>query len=290
MFIDEHAGSRPLAARMGIADGGHVHAHKLELGAHVGAEELSCVIRVVAEHMFCRHPGHLVAGRDQTENLLVPQCTFTDGVDVRVAGAAVVVDHDAAAFANLQHALTGQRILRTDAGGEQHDVGFQRLTIGKTHAMAAAFARLDTLGVLAGVHGHTQLFDLAPQHGAAAIIHLYRHQARCELHHMGGQTHVTQSFGGFKPEQTATNHGADLGAGARGTDRFQVLDGAINKAVVAVVALNRRHERIGPGGQDQRVVVVNLAAAGGDAAGLAVDREHTFAKMQGDVVVGEEIV
>ena len=84
---------------MGIADARHIHAHQLELGGHVRAEEGRVV---VARNRLRRDLRHLVAGCDQAVDLFLPQRTFPDGVDACVGGAAVVVDADAAAFAHRQ--------------------------------------------------------------------------------------------------------------------------------------------------------------------------------------------
>jgi hypothetical protein len=84
---------------VGVADAGHVHAHQLELGAHVGAGKAGIGL---AGDVAGHHAGHVVAGGDQAEELLLPGGAFADGVDVRVAGAQVVVHRDAAALADCQ--------------------------------------------------------------------------------------------------------------------------------------------------------------------------------------------
>ena len=51
------------------------------------------------------------------------QRALADGEDVRVAGAAGVVDDDAAALADGEADVAGQLVARPDAGGEDDHVG-----------------------------------------------------------------------------------------------------------------------------------------------------------------------
>ena len=48
----------------------------------------------------------------------------------------------------------------------------------------------------------------AAQHAAAVVIHLHRHQARGELHHVGLEAEVAQGLGAFQAEQAAAHHHA----------------------------------------------------------------------------------
>jgi hypothetical protein len=80
------------------------------------------------------------------------------------------------------------------------------------------------------VHLHAQALDLAAQHAAAAFVHLHRHQARGELHHMGFQAQVAQGLGAFQPQQAAAHHHARAGLAPR-RHGFQVFDGAVDEAV-----------------------------------------------------------
>ena len=264
---------------LGVADAGHIHAHQLEFGAHVGAGE-ACV--ALAGQVAGGHAGHRVARGDQAEGLVPPGCAFADGVDVAVAGAAVVVHRDAAAGAHRQGVLAGELVPRADAGGEHDHVGLQVAAVGEHHAVAGAGPVGDLHGVAAGVHLHPEGFDLAAQHAAAVVVHLHRHQARGELHHVGLQAEVAQGLGAFEAEQAAAHHHAAPGAGAAFGHAFQVFDGAIDEAVGAVVAAHRRHEGHRAGGQHQLVVGQHLAVGGGDGlvapvdgagAGLEAERE-----------------
>jgi hypothetical protein len=238
---------------VGVADGGHVHAHQLELGAHVGAEEflVMAVQQVVAGDI-----GHAVAGRDQPVNLVVPQRAFANGVNVFVAGAADVVDGDAAARADGEAGRLGQFVTRADTGGEQDHVRFQHLAVGELHGVTAGFAVHDFLGVALGVDADAQRFDLAAQQAAAAVINLHRHQPGREFDDMGLQAQVLQRLGGFQPQQAAAHHHAHLRLGGGIANGFQVFNGAVDQAAFAVVARHRRHEGIGAGGQHQLVALL----------------------------------
>src|SRR3546814_3969830 len=74
-----------------------VDADELQLGAHVGTFELQ---RRVAGNVIGGNARHLVAWRDQTVDLAVPQRAFADRVDIRIGGATGVIDDDAAALAD----------------------------------------------------------------------------------------------------------------------------------------------------------------------------------------------
>ena len=67
-----------------------------------------------------------------------------------------------------------------------------------------------------------------------------------------------------------------------GADRVEVVEGAVDVAARQVVAGHRRHERVGAGGQHQRVVVDALAVGGDHRLGGAVDRGDPGAQPQLD--------
>ena len=74
------------------------------------------------------------------------------------------------------------------------------------------------------------------------------------------QPEGAQRVRGFQPEQTAADHHADRraaaleGGGGAGTNRVEVVEGAVHVTDRQVTARYRRHERIGSGRQHQRVV------------------------------------
>ena len=143
--------------------------------------------------------------------------------------------------------------------------------IGKHHAVAGARAIGDLLRVAARVHLHAQALDLGLQHPAAAFVHLHRHQAGGELHHMGFQAHIAQGLGAFQPQQAAANHHARAGLGPCGLHGFQVFDGAVHKAVRAVAPRHLGHEGVGACGQHELVVRHDFAILCGDGIGAPVN-------------------
>ena len=66
---------------VGIADGAHIHPQQLELGAHVGAGKGRAGVFVQSGRQGARHG---VTRSHQSEDAIVPERAFTDGVNVRV--------------------------------------------------------------------------------------------------------------------------------------------------------------------------------------------------------------
>src|SRR5699024_8387980 len=75
-----------------------------------------------AEDLVDGHLGHRVAGADEAPDAVLDAGHLTDGVDVRVRGAAAVVDDHPAPLANRQAGVAGEFVARPDAGGEDDDV------------------------------------------------------------------------------------------------------------------------------------------------------------------------
>ena len=147
-----------------------------------------------------------------------------------------------------------QRILRPDAGGKHDDIGFHGLAIGKTQHMLVLGAGFDAGGGLAGVHTHSQRLDMAAQHAAATLVHLHGHQSRRELDDMRLQTQVDQRLGRFEAQQSTADDRAAARIARGLANGHQILDGAVDEAILAVATGNGRHEGIGSGGQHQLVV------------------------------------
>ena len=197
-----------------------------------------------------------------------------------VTGAASTVDGHATARADGQHALAGQLVARTDAGGEHDHVGLQPGAVGKHHAVPRPGPIGDLLRIAASVHLHAQLLNLGAQHAATAFIHLHSHQPRRELHHMRFQAHVAQCLGAFQAQQPTAHDHACLGLGAGGLHGLQILDGAIDEAVFTVAPRNLGHKRIGACGEHQLVIAEHLAIRGGDGAAATVDGRSTGGEPQ----------
>ncbi len=61
---------------------------------------------------------------------------------------------------------------------------------------------------LAGVHAHTELFDLPAQNATAPVVDLHRHQPRREFDHVGLQSKIVQRLGRLQTEQATADHDA----------------------------------------------------------------------------------
>ncbi len=105
--------------------------------------------------------------------------------------------------------------------------------------------------------------DLAAQLVTAHRVELFGHQHRSELDHVRFHR-AFQRAGGFQPQQSAADYRTAFAAARAGFDGVQVFDGAVNEAVTAIRAFNRRDPRIGAGGRDQLVVIDGAAGVGVD--------------------------
>ncbi len=105
-------------AAMRVTKRRHLHPQQFQSGTHVRAAEGGGFSR----QMPGQHACHLIAWRDQTEDLTVPQCAFTNGKHLFIAGLAAIVNLNAAARSQRQARFTCQLIARPDTGGEQHQI------------------------------------------------------------------------------------------------------------------------------------------------------------------------
>ena len=98
------------------------------------------------------------------------QRTLTDGVDVRIGGSTVAVDHHAASFPDLEARGACQFVSWSYSGGKHNQVRFELAAVGETNAMRASLAIHDLGGVLSCVDADAQLADAGSQHAAAGLI------------------------------------------------------------------------------------------------------------------------
>ena len=277
-FVDELEAARTRGVGMGIADGTDVDAQQLELGRHVRADKgLSVLIAQLRRDTA----GHLVARCDQAEQAAIPRGTLANGINVRVAAQAPVVNHHPTARADVQRALASQGILGTDPGGEHDQVGLQAFFVGKVHPVAVLLPGTDRLRGTGQVHTDAQPFDLRLQRQATQFVQLHRHQARGKFHHMGFQAEAFQGIGRLQAQQPPAHHHTAPRIAGGAPDGIEVLEGAVDQARVAFGAVDVRYKGIGTRGQDQGVV--GDAALGGDhLAPGTVDFQHRHSQVQGD--------
>src|SRR5690606_11392984 len=102
------------------------------------------------------------------------------------------------------------------------------------------------------------------------------------------QPEIFERFRGFEPEQAPADHDADLARRGRGSDRFEILDRAIDEAPWTIAPRNRWNEGI-RSGREHELVIVELASFGRrDALRRSIDRRCFLVEMQRDVVALEE--
>ena len=91
------------------------------------------------------------------------------------------------------------------------------------------------------------------------------------------KAHVLERIRGLETVETAAHYDTDPGIRSGGLDGVQVFDGAVDVAVRLLVALDRRHEGIGTGGEDEGVVVNAPTLVGVDGVRFAVDLDDALA-------------
>ena len=154
---------------------------------------------------------HLVAGRDQAIDLAVPERAFADREDVRIGGAAGIVDHDAAAIADRKTRGARQLIARTNAGGEHDQVGLEFTAVGESQAMRALACRRRLRSSVSPYGPPRPSRDAPAQHAAAGVVDLHRHESRCEFDHMRLEPEVLERLRRLETEQSAADDHAALG-------------------------------------------------------------------------------
>ena len=97
---------------------------------------------------------------------------------------------------------------------------------------------------------------------------------------MGLESQFLQRVGGFQAEQAAAHDDATMCAACRRADCIEIIEGAVYKTLFVFVPGNRRHERIGAGGEHQPIVAFFLTAGGGHGFPVAVDRGDRIIQQQ----------
>ena len=187
---------------------------------------------------------------------------------MRIAGAATDIGDNTAAIADLEAARAGQLVARPHAGREHQHGAVDGFAVRQRHPQPAAVVP-DLSSRHTGVHGQTQPLDDVGQHRATALVDLKRHQPRTKLHDMRCQAHQPQRVCRFQAQQAAADHDAGgpwPGGLGHHPDRVEIVQRAIDEAAIGVLAGDRRHERIGAGGQHKRVVADTSTGRRGNGA------------------------
>ena len=114
---------------MGITETCHLDSEKFELGGQFGAPEQGCATTQPLGHGV----GHRVARSQQPVDTTADAGALTDGPDGGIRGAAGRVDDDATAGTDRKSGGTGQFVTGADTGGEDHQLGPDRSSVGEFH-------------------------------------------------------------------------------------------------------------------------------------------------------------
>src|SRR5690606_40940796 len=132
------------------------------------------------------------------------------------------------------------------------------------HYMLSVVTIFNTRGGLLSMYLDTKVFNFRAQYPAAQIINLHRHQTWRKLDNMGFQIQISQGFGCLQTQQTTANHYAGFYIQAGCTNRIQILNGAVNKTVLTIIARDWRHKSIRAGSENQLVKIQYITLTGGD--------------------------
>ena len=174
--------------------------------------------------------GHRVAGRDQAVHPAGRSRALADRPDVRVGGAALLVDQDAAALGDVEAGGTGQRV----AGRMPAEKTTTSASTGSASRSASPVTRPSspsTSWVAAPV------WTVRPSASTCRARVAPPASSTCTGISRGAisttwvsRPRLGQRVGGLEAEQPAADHGAGRRARRGRPDRLEVLDGAVDEA------------------------------------------------------------
>ena len=241
--------SAPGVVGQRVAEAGDVDAEQLELGRSVGAGEDSAAppSQPVGDDL-----GHRVAGCDQPVGHAVDAGALADRVDVLVTGPAGRRPRRRRRAARRQARSSRASSSRGRMPAENTTRSrSSSMPSAKVASIRGAVPRRCRRTDVPSVHRHVKVGDQLPQQGAAALVHLQRHQPRRELDHVRRHAEQPQRAGRFEAEQPAADDQPGPPAARRrggapggGRDGVQVVEGAVDEAAGQIRAGHRRHERV----------------------------------------------
>ena len=276
----------PLGGGERVAEGRHVDAEELELRGHVGAGERAGPV----EQRVRDHLGHGVAGRDQAVHPAAGRRALADREDVRVGGAALLVDEYAAPLGRGQPGVAGQLVARADAGREHDQVGLDDAVRGlQPDDLLCAGPSADpspaaspTIALVAApVCTRTPSFSMwrtsVPPAAASSWTGISRGAISTTC---VSSPSWTSAFAASSPSSPPPITTPEVAVRRGRPDRLEVLDGAVDEAAVQLPPGDRRHERCGTGREHERVVRQHPAVGQRDLPGVGVDRLDDGAELQ----------
>ena len=204
--------------------------------------------------------------------------TVADGVNDRIRGPQLIVDHDTATLRiDLQYRLPGQFVPWADPRRKDDhpgDEGFLAIAAGQSQPVAVA---VDSLRAGAGDGRNPFIGKSLFQMCGRFRIQLTFHQVGARLHQGHVEPPPVERFGRLDAEQSATHdHGAGHGSGVR-TDLLQIVKRAVDKHPIMVRTLDRRAICRCPRGQNEAVIGDAQSSVRVNRAVLAVDGRDPFA-------------
>jgi len=207
------------------------------------------------------------------------------GIDVRIAGAAELVDDDA--IVALEPGHLGQLRGRQDADADDHQVRGQLGAGGAfQHEAVAAGADRGDAGLQAEPHAGALV---GPQ---VEVRDRWRHRAGHDaigdLHHRDLESRRDGHRCHLQADIAAADHHQAPARLEPGLDGAHVVDGAQVVDLRQVLTRNRDTAHVAAGGEDQ-LAVARRVAADGNGAPPAVDGLHAYAEPHVHMVVLVEL-
>ena len=218
--------------------GGHQRAGRKDVDAgdlEAGRERLGRERRrLVAGELRGADLRLIPQRRDQAEHLAAMLDAFADREDVRIAGAHVVVDGDAAI--DIESGCAREIDIGADADGEHHEIGRDRAPVGELHALGALGAQ-DFLGLPVCEERDAALVEVALQELSGGRVELALHQRRHQMDERDRHAALLEAPCRFEAEQAAADHDSalmrargrqhlvDIGEVAEGADARQAKTG-----------------------------------------------------------------
>ena len=129
---------------------------------------------------------------------------FADGVDIRIAGAHVVADQDAAVDRRARRARARSILGRMPIASTTRSAG-NLAAVGEQYRLGPLGAE-DLLGLAVGEEGDAARVEVAPQQFAGGGVELALHQRRHQMHDRDRHAAALQSPRRFEAEQPAADH------------------------------------------------------------------------------------